>query len=89
MPIGYNEHGIDSTRKVLYRNFHEVSGRLYLIEISKGKTKVFICLYENYQCADVFIALALSEKLAFALMARHDNLFEKFVESFYITYGKL
>jgi len=31
----------------------------------------------------------LSEKLAFALMNKHENLFEKFVESFYITYGKL
>ena len=89
LPIGYNEHGIDETRKVLYRNFHEVSGKLYLIEISKGKTKVFICLFENYQSPDEFIALPLSEKLAFYLMNKHENLFEKFVESFYITYGKL
>ena len=26
MNIGYSEYGIQSNRKVLYRNFHEISG---------------------------------------------------------------
>lgn len=62
---------------------------MYLVEISQHKTKVFICLFENYSSPDEFIAESFSEKLAFALMAKHDNLFENFVQSFYITYGKL
>ena len=89
LPIGYNTLGMDENRKVLYRNFHDVSDKLYLIEISRNKTKVFICLFENYASPDEFIAEVLSEKLAFALMARHDNLFENFVRSFYIAYGRL
>ena len=56
MAIGYNELGINSERKVLYRNFHEVSGMMYLIEISRNKTKFFIVLYENYATPDLFIA---------------------------------
>ena len=79
LPIGYNTLGMDETRKVLYRNFHEVSGRLYLVEISRNKTKVFICLFENYASPDDFIAESLSEKLAFSLMAKHNNLFENFI----------
>jgi len=89
IPIGYNELGIDSTRKVLYRNFHKVSNLIYLIEISRNKTKVFIVLFENYCTPDIYIAEALSEKIAFSLMAKHNNLYENFVTSFYISYGKL
>jgi hypothetical protein len=48
LPIGYNQHGINQSRKVLYRNFHEVSGKVYLIEISRVKLKVFIVLFENF-----------------------------------------
>lgn len=89
LPISYNTLGIDMKRKVLYRNFHEVSGTVFLIEISRSKTKVFIVLFENYANPDSFIAEALTEKLAFSLMARHGNLYENFVQSFYIAYGKL
>ena len=49
MKIGYNEHGVKDKRAVLYRNFHEVSGRIYLIEISRIKLKVFILLFENFE----------------------------------------
>lgn len=89
LPIGFNTVGMDETRKVLYRNFHEISDNCYLVEISRNKTKVFLCLFENYATPDVFIVEALPEKLAFSLMARHNNLFEEFVGSFYIVYGKL
>lgn len=80
---------MDETRKVLYRNFHEISGKVFLVEISRNKTKVFICLFENYASPDEFIAESLSEKLAFSLMAKHNNLFENFIQSFYIAYGRL
>lgn len=73
----------------MYRNFHDVSGNVYLVEISKLKYKVFIILFENYANPDLFIAEALPEKLAYSLMAKHDNIFENFVSSFYIAYGKL
>jgi hypothetical protein len=89
LPISYNELGIDEKRKVLYRNFHEVSDVVYLIEISRSKTKVFIVLFENYANPDGFIAEALTEKLAFSLMSRHGNLYENFVKSFNVAYGKL
>lgn len=47
--IGYNELGVKTKRAVLYRNFHEISGRVYLIEISRDKKKVFILLFENFE----------------------------------------
>jgi hypothetical protein len=34
--IGYNELGILPNRVVLYRNFHKVCEKLYLVEISKS-----------------------------------------------------
>lgn len=80
---------MDENRKVLYRNFHEISGNCYLVEISRNKKKVFLCLFENYAAPDVFIVECLPEKLAFSLMARHNNLFENFIASFNIAYGKL
>jgi hypothetical protein len=81
--------GIDENRKVLYRNFHEISGVLYLVEISRGKTKVFICLFPDYSQPDIFIAEALTEKIAYSLMNKHQNLFENFVSAFYVAFGKL
>jgi hypothetical protein len=35
LKIGYNEYGVTDKRAVLYRNFHEVSNTVYLVEISK------------------------------------------------------
>lgn len=49
MNIGYNEYGILEKRAVLYRNFHEISGKVYLIEISRDKKRVFILLFENFE----------------------------------------
>ena len=34
--------GIDPKRKVLYRNFHDISGTVYLVEISRNALKVHI-----------------------------------------------
>ena len=37
MPIkNYVHHGVDPKRKVLYRNFHDVDGTIYLVEISRN-----------------------------------------------------
>ena len=47
--IGYNDLGVQEKRNVLYRNFHEISGRIYLVEISRSKKKVFILLFENFE----------------------------------------
>jgi len=48
MNIGFNEFGIDSKRKVLYRNFHVMSGKIYLVEISRNQKKVFILLFPDF-----------------------------------------
>ena len=34
MNIGYNSNGIEITRQVLYRNFHQLGDHIYLVEIS-------------------------------------------------------
>jgi len=55
MKIGFNEHGIKDKRKVLYRNFHNISGKIYLVEISRCKLKVVILLFENFEQPTNFI----------------------------------
>lgn len=52
MNIGANYDGIEPTRKVLYRNFHEIDSQVYLIEISRNKKKVFILLFPNFERPD-------------------------------------
>ena len=89
LDVGYNEYQMDSTRKVLYRNFHEINSKVYLVEISRNKTKVFICLFEDYENPNNFIAQVLSEKLAFYMMRKHNNQFEAFVAKFSVVYNKL
>jgi hypothetical protein len=76
-------------RNVLYRNFHEISGRIYLIEISRSKKKVFVLLFENFENPSRFIGEALQEKIALKLMNDNGNLFENFIRNFYIKFGKL
>ena len=49
MCIGFNELGIDQKRKVLYRNFHNISGHIYLVEISRSKFKIFILVFPNFE----------------------------------------
>ena len=49
MKIGFNDFGIKDKRKVLYRNFHSISGKIYLVEISRSKLKVFVLLFENFE----------------------------------------
>ena len=89
LDVGYNEHAMDNNRKVLYRNFHEIHSKVYLVEISRNKTKVFICLFEDYENPNECIVQVLSEKLAFSMMRRHNNSFQAFVEKFSVVYNKL
>jgi hypothetical protein len=71
--VGYNEYGMDSERKVLYRNFHEIDAQVYLVEISRNKTKVFVSLFIDYEVPEQFIVQVLSEKLALSMLRRHNN----------------
>ena len=45
---------------VLYRNFHEISGRVYLVEIARNKAKIFIVLFDDYLDPSSFIAEVLT-----------------------------
>lgn len=65
MPIkNYDVNGIDPKRKVLYRNFHDVEGKIYLVEISRNALKVFILLFPNFECPDIFLSEIMPEKKA-------------------------
>ena len=65
MPIkNYEINGIDPKRKVLYRNFHDVDGKIYLVEISRNNIKVFILLFPNFEAPDIYISEIMPEKKA-------------------------
>ena len=90
MPLkNHEEHGIDPKRKVLYRNFHDVDGVIYLVEISRNALKVFILLFPNFEAPDIFLCESMAEKKAQKLMAESNNMFEELVTKFHVKYGKL
>ena len=65
MPLRNNEYfGVDRKRKVLYRNFHDIDGTIYLVEISRNALKVFILLFPNFETPDIFIYEIMAEKKA-------------------------
>jgi hypothetical protein len=68
LKIGFNEHGVKDKRKVLYRNFHEIGGKIYLVEVSRSKLKVFVLLFENFENPTNFIIEVLQEKVAHKLL---------------------
>lgn len=74
---------------MLYRNFHECAGKIYLIEISRNSKKVFIVLFENFEEPHNHIATALTTKVAYKLLNDNENLFEKLIGQFFIKFGKL
>ena len=55
MAIGFNESGIEMSRQVLYRNFHQINDTVYLVEISRNQRKVFILLFPNFEKPDEYI----------------------------------
>ena len=90
MPIkNYAEHGIDPKRKVLYRNFHDIDGVIYLVEISRNALKVFILLFPNFEAPDIFLFESMAEKKAQKLMTESNNMFEELVTKFHVKHGKL
>ncbi len=65
MPLKNHEStGIDPKRKVLYRNFHNIDGTIFLVEISRNALKVFIVLYPNFEAPDLFLSEIMAEKKA-------------------------
>ena len=90
MPLkNYESTGIDPKRKVLYRNFHDIDGTIFLVEISRNALKVFIILYPNFEAPDLFLSEIMAEKKAQKLMTDSNNMFEELVKKFHIKYGKL
>jgi len=62
MQVGWNESGIEKDRQVLYRNFHDISGKIYLVEISRTAKKVFFLLFPNFEKPKTFILESMTEK---------------------------
>ena len=62
MAIGFNELGIEMSRQVLYRNFHQINDVVYLVEISRNPKKVFILLFPNFEVPHEYIYEILTDK---------------------------
>ena len=77
--IGFSEIGACPERKVLYRNFHEVSGQMYLIEISKHLCRLFVHLIPNFETPKINLQMFLPMKVAIRLLLQSDNKFASFV----------
>lgn len=81
---------IDPKRKVIYRNFHDISGVVYLCEISKNDKKVFVILFPNFEKPDIFINDCLSEKIFHKLLADNNYGYDNLIQNnFSVKYGKL
>ena len=89
MQIGWNDMGINTDRQVLYRNFHDISGKIFLVEISRTTKKVFFLLFPNFEKPKQFLWEGMTEKQAMKLMADSDNSFENMVKRLYIKFGRL
>lgn len=70
------EAGIDPKRKVLYRNFHDISGMIYLIEISRNAKRIFIVMFPNYERPEIFVCDTLSEKIFQKLLTDVNGIFD-------------
>jgi len=89
MQVGWNDMGIEKDRQVLYRNFHDISAKIYLVEISRTSKKVFFLLFPNFEKPKVYLLEAMTEKQAMKLMSDSDNSFENIVSRLYIKFGRL
>jgi hypothetical protein len=89
MEIGYSEIGAVPTRKVLYRDFHEIGGLTYLVEISKHKQKVFVHLFKNFEMPRINISQDLPIKVAMKLLKDCNNSFVRFVDLICVKYNKI
>lgn len=90
MPLkNHEQRGVDPKRKVLYRNFHQIEGTIYLVEISRNALKVFVLLFPNFEAPDIFLCEVMAEKKAQKLMTESNNMFEDLIKRFHIKFGKL
>lgn len=89
MAVGYNEKGIEAKRKVLYRNFHQISELIYLVEISRTKMKVFFLLFPNFEIPQNYLDVVLPERVACKMMADCGNSFESLIQRFYVKFDTL
>ena len=89
MNVGFNEDGIELSRQVLYRNFHQIEDTVYLVEISRNSKKVFVLLFPNFEIPNEYLKEILTDKQATRLMAECGNIFENFIANFYVKFGKL
>ena len=89
MEIGWNELDIPEKRRVLYRNFADIQGRIYLVEVSRDARNVFFMLFPNHEKPKDFFAEKMNEKQAMKLMAENQNNFETLVKRLYVKFGKL
>lgn len=83
---------IDQDRKVLYRNFHEIGSKykvVYLVEISRTKTKFFVLLFPNFEKPAMFLHEILSCKVGERLLLLVDNIFDNFIKTIDIKFGKI
>jgi hypothetical protein len=81
MPIKNNEfQGIDLKRKLIYRNFHDIDGSVYLVEISKGLYNFYILLFPNFERIDMFIFEILREKIFLKLLTDNNSIYSTFVK---------
>jgi len=69
-------HGIDPKRKVIYRNFHDISGVIYLVEISSNTKKVFVILFPNFEKPDMMIKEIMSEKIFQKLLMDKSHMYD-------------
>lgn len=77
--IGYNDFGADDWRTVMYRNFHEVSEKMYLVEISKSKTKVFCIIFEDYTNPGKFMGSSIPDKIAMKMIIDREYDFARWI----------
>jgi hypothetical protein len=74
----------------MYRNFHEISGVVYLCEISKNEKKVFIILFPNFERPEIFIHECISEKIFQKLLSDNSYGYDQLIQNnFCVKYNKL
>lgn len=62
---------------------------IYLVEISKHNTKIFFCLFPNFEKPDIFLDVTVSEKIGLKMLSDNFGVFENLISKFKIKYGKL
>jgi hypothetical protein len=91
-PMKLKDPVFDPNRQVLYRNFHEIGLKfkvVYLVEISRNKHKIFVILFPNFERPDIYMHTILSYKIGEKLLSYVDNIFEEFIKTIDVKFGKI